>query len=392
MRTVAPMIVLIDAGLGKLVESLHRLRETIRRNTYLLRKFRKAWRRDHVAAFVPPLRHGLARHVRGNHIVILVRLIQDKPYRHAGRACPVMHLVNPGDHVAIGRRFVYKAIARGIHDHRSRQRAFENAKMRVLVGVYVTHRTPPGVVHQIEPGTNALPGTNGVARIAFGGKRPFRACGMRQITIAHFLIVGETAGGQRHAAPRLVPKRPAALRHLGAHDATVLRHQRRQGRIHFERNVGTQYGVKEPTSGALPRRHYFSSKQPVCDRVESRLHELAFSVPMTAHPGDRKQLEQQEAGVMSARQNRRAEIFLIGAKQSSVEGNGFQGAAFREAASRFRVIVRISLAPNEARFSVIAQELDHLRTVLHKRFLNFRGHAVADRAGHVAPGPFLRVR
>ena len=95
---------------------------------------------------------------------------------------------------------------------------------------------------------------------------------------------------------------------------------------------------------------------------------------------------------MSARQNRRAEIFLIVAKQSPVEGNGFQGAAFREATSRFGVIVRISLAPNEARFSVIAQELDHLRTVLHKRFLNFRGHAVADRAGHVGPSPFLRVR
>src|SRR3546814_15174293 len=80
--------------------------------------------------------------------------LQDKPYRHAGRARPVMHFVNPGDHVAIGRRLVYKAIARGIHDHRSRQRALENAKMRVLVGVYVTDRTPPGVVHKIETGAN----------------------------------------------------------------------------------------------------------------------------------------------------------------------------------------------------------------------------------------------
>ena len=100
-------------------------------------------------------------------------------------------------------RFVGDALAALIHDAVPRQGFLDDRQPGNGRARHGQRRAPPGAIHQPGGGAEFQAGSNGVAGIVFVAGAPFGVGGLRQILLAHLLVVLESAGRQHHAPARL---------------------------------------------------------------------------------------------------------------------------------------------------------------------------------------------
>ena len=396
--TLAATEVLVDSGTGEAVEPLHGGAQRIAGQAGLLRQFVDRVGLDDHPGVQPLLRDPLARLQTGEDEPVPVLLIEDQPGRHvlAGSVAPaVLTPVHPVTGLDIRHGLVHEALAGHVDDHRAGRIAFRQREPRRALQWH--GRTPPGVLHEVQSGTELFRCDDPVAGVGHRADGPLGADRLTLVLPAHGLVVLEPAAAQNHGAPRLDQPRFVGLRRGGVPDVDAAHHPV------LDIEVGER-GVEQDRNAGL-----LQSDSQRCDQGASHPDKVLAARPgphasrahlQAAQHTTGVALELVEPHVVLLHHNNIERNLAVGRLKPGHIRTEFLGIerlrldrpAGGAAPGLLRVVVRVAGHPAHLQGRVLEHEGQHLRTTVEVGVDLLGRHDVADDGVQIGAGGVFGVR
>ena len=265
-------------------------------------------------------------------------------------------------------RFVAEALSRRVHHNGARVGFLHNAQPRNLLPRGRDSVAPPGLVEPVHPGAQANTLADSVAGVVAGAGAPAVIGGLRQVLLAHLLVVLETAGGQYHRPASLDAQWLAIAHHFHPQYPALLIHYPGHGGVEPQGDVAVQHGSAQPGHAGAAGGE--AAVEPVL-QAPGYVQQVGTEQSGGDFPpaglladqqgrlllGDADDSGQVHHGVRATQ----APPFL--AQLIGVEGFGLHGAMPLPGALQVGVVIRIVSQADIARAGAPVQELDHFGAV-----------------------------